>query len=110
MKKIRVGTRLAIGSACAISLSAYLPANAAEQLFSIHPLPHGYMVADATDAKAMDKAIGENTGDEGGTGKTQGANATAEKKPEAKPSSNEGKVSDGWCGDSGRCGYKRRWP
>lgn len=108
MDKRKFGGQLALGSICAVSLAgSFSPADAVE-LFRANQLPHGYMLADTRPAQTAEKTGQESNMLERAArdGESEAQNAKAAENP-APPKPNS-KFPEGWCGDGGRCGYKRR--
>lgn len=108
MKQKKVALTFALGATCAISLSALPIAHAYDNPFRMNTLQSGYLLADAADAKASSKKKDETQCDEAKQGDMKAAKTAGEK---CSKNSSSGEVStkvkSGWCGDGGRCGYKR---
>ncbi|GBG14109.1 uncharacterized protein NMK_1669 [Novimethylophilus kurashikiensis] len=103
MKVQKKMVAVALGGAVAASLSMAPVAQAEQNPFSMQPLAHGYMVADAE--KAMDSADGKMKDGKCSTGKCGSSKKKAmkEKQAEADAKAKEGncsadkKMKDGNC-------------
>ncbi len=108
MRNKKVAFTFALGATCAISLSAFSVAHANDNPFRMNTLQSGYLLADAADAKSSSKKKDETQCDEAKYDDKQGAKAADDKcKQDNRSGETSTKVKSGWCGDGGRCGYKR---
>lgn len=98
--------KLAFSFALGISLSALPIVHANANPFRMETLRSGYLLADATETQALSKKVDETKCSE--TDQKDAKTAEEKCKPNTRSSEPNTKVKSGWCGDGGRCGYKRR--